>query len=261
MLQRIATALFGAPIILLVAWMGGIYLAAAIAVMLLLIQQELLQLLKAYSLHRGMVFFGGLAIAIAGYWTIPGEMTVVWTGLLLFYLLLAVGLFPKLPPSTLGATLLLVFYPGMLVYLNFIRFLPEGLKWIVIVLLTTWAFDIFGYLVGKRFGNKLMVPELSPKKTWEGFAGGVFAAVITAVFAGSLWMDTTAVGSFALLGLICALFAQSGDLFASALKRQVGAKDSGSLLPGHGGLLDRFDSLLFAAPVAYYYIQWALLGG
>jgi phosphatidate cytidylyltransferase len=145
-------------------------------------------------------------------------------------------------------------------YFMLIRALPDGLSWTMTVLPAIWFSDSGAYVVGKRFGRHAMVPRLSPKKTWEGFAGGV----VWAVFFGALfgWFSSFRAGpdspvglaSGAIMGFVAALCGVLGDLGISMLKRQVGVKDTSNLLGPHGGLLDRIDSWIIAIPAAYFVI-------
>lgn len=124
-----------------------------------------------------------------------------------------------------------------------------------------WLNDSGAYIVGSRIGRRKLWPRISPKKSWEGFWGGVCFAVVAGVMFGTLWSGYFAslpTWSLAVMGGVVALFATWGDLLESACKRTVGVKDSGSLIPGHGGILDRIDSLLMVVPSALVYL--AILG-
>jgi CDP-diglyceride synthetase len=118
--------------------------------------------------------------------------------------------------------------------------------------LIVWANDVFAYLVGVNLGRHKMSPTLSPHKSWEGFAGGLVGAVIVAAFVGRLWIGNVW-RIWIPFGLFVALAAVGGDLLESRFKRAAGVKDSGRLLPGHGGMLDRFDATLGAVPVAFLF--------
>jgi len=111
-----------------------------------------------------------------------------------------------------------------------------------------WINDTFAYLAGSLLGRHQMTPKLSPRKTWEGFAGGFIFSVLSAYLI-CLFTGSFSLSIWLLTGAICSLLGLSGDLFESHIKRRRGLKDSGRLLPGHGGILDRFDSLLFVAPL------------
>lgn len=161
-------------------------------------------------------------------------------------------------------------YVGLLLaYLAVLRGLPDGALWTTVLLLLVWANDSAAYVAGRMFGRTPFAPSISPKKTWEGFAAGVAASVLVG---GALWVGAITIrASFwtappgyvpispypplwamAGLGLAVAVAGPLGDLAKSFVKRQVGVKDAGTLIPGHGGVLDRMDSLMFAGPVVYW---------
>lgn len=114
-----------------------------------------------------------------------------------------------------------------------------------------WSSDSFAFFTGKFFGKHKMAPRISPKKTWEGFAGGVFFTLILGYFIETNFPDLR--GNYIIVGLLVAVFAPFGDLVESQLKRTFGVKDSGNIIPGHGGILDRLDSFIICAPVVYLY--------
>lgn len=125
-----------------------------------------------------------------------------------------------------------------------------GLHWTVLVFAVAWSADILAYLAGSTFGGPKLWPRFSPNKTWSGFIGGILAgAVAGAVMAAWLDMGRLTVFWGAVLGLAAALATMAGDLWESALKRRFGVKDAGNTIPGHGGLLDRVDGLMFAVVV------------
>jgi phosphatidate cytidylyltransferase len=126
----------------------------------------------------------------------------------------------------------------------------QGLYWTVLVFAVAWSADILAYLVGSFVGGPKLWPRFSPNKTWSGFIGGLTAGMIAgAAMAG--WLDMGLLNAFwgGVLGLAAALATMGGDLWESALKRRFGVKDAGNLIPGHGGLLDRVDGLMFAVVV------------
>jgi len=136
--------------------------------------------------------------------------------------------------------------------------LPQGRDWVILALFPTFACDTSAYFVGRALGRHKMAPGISPSKTWEGAAGGVAGAV--AIGLGVSWLFKLPIGMLQTLGLSLAIavFAQTGDLVESLFKRNMGAKDSGKALPGHGGMLDRIDSVVFAGLVVYYYVIWLI---
>lgn len=127
-----------------------------------------------------------------------------------------------------------------------------GLGWFLLALITTWLTDTFAYLAGRAFGKHLMTPVISPKKTWEGFAGGVAGAILIAIIANWCFGIGMRVVIAIVVGILIALAAAVGDLAESLIKRQAGVKDMGTLIPGHGGVMDRIDSHLFVFVVVYY---------
>ncbi|HJW22895.1 MAG TPA: phosphatidate cytidylyltransferase [Candidatus Limnocylindrales bacterium] len=131
-------------------------------------------------------------------------------------------------------------------------FLGGERAWVLILLLTVWTFDTAAYGVGRRFGSRHFIPHISPGKTVEGVVGGTVGAIVVCTLL-VLAVGRPPIAGF-FLGLVIAGSAQVGDLAESMLKRAAGAKESGRLIPGHGGLLDRIDSFLFAAPVAFLYV-------
>lgn len=131
--------------------------------------------------------------------------------------------------------------------------LAAGAAYLWLAFAGTWAADTFAYFVGTKFGKHKLAPAVSPGKTREGTAGGVAGSILGVTAVGGLF--GLPLGHMAAVGLIVGLVAPLGDLVESSIKRYAGVKDSGRLLPGHGGVLDRFDSVMFAAPAVYYYIQ------
>jgi phosphatidate cytidylyltransferase len=126
-----------------------------------------------------------------------------------------------------------------------------GNRLLIFVFLTIWATDTAAYFGGSSFGKHKLAPAISPNKTWEGFFAGFGGSILAAVFSRLIFLDISWMEIIA-MSLAACLFGQIGDLFESGLKRYFGVKDSSALLPGHGGILDRFDSLLFAAPTVYF---------
>lgn len=122
---------------------------------------------------------------------------------------------------------------------------------VLFLFILIWSSDTFAYLTGKFFGKHKMAPKISPKKTWEGYLGGVILTLILSYFIEQNYQDLR--GNWMVVGFLVAAFAPLGDLVESQLKRNFGVKDSGNIIPGHGGILDRLDSFLICAPVVYLY--------
>lgn len=158
---------------------------------------------------------------------------------------------------TLGGVLYLGWLGAHLVAL---RDLPDGTWWFLLVLPVMWVGDGAAYFVGSHFGRHKMFPRVSPKKSWEGYAGGVIAGALGGVLFAGLWhlrAPLITLDKGLLLGVVIAILSPVGDLGESMLKRAVGIKDTSNLLPGHGGVMDRIDSWLWAAVIGYYFILFA----
>ncbi len=132
----------------------------------------------------------------------------------------------------------------------------DGLSWTAIAFLTTWISDTGAYFVGLAIGRHKLWPRISPQKTWEGSVGGLVTGVLGTMLIACL-IDVP-LWHGAAVGALIPIITPFGDFAVSMIKRQVGVKDSGSLIPGHGGMLDRLDSLLFSAVVVYYYVTWVV---
>lgn len=170
----------------------------------------------------------------------------------------------KFTLDDVAVTLLgIIYIPFLLSFVFLIRFLENGfaLAWLVFV--GTFSTDIFAFFVGKLWGKKKLLPEVSPNKTVAGAIGGVVGSIVCTTAYGIFYANSyeglqIAFYHYIALGLVCGTIAQIGDWAASAIKRSVGIKDFGHIMPGHGGLLDRIDSLLFVAPAVYFYLQFII---
>jgi phosphatidate cytidylyltransferase len=139
-----------------------------------------------------------------------------------------------------------------------LRNLENGIALVFFVILVTWLSDTGGFFIGKTLGKHPLAPTLSPKKTIEGLLGGVLFSVIGAIISHFTFIPFFSFGQCVMLGVALALLGAMGDLAESAIKRSVHVKDSGTIIPGHGGVLDRVDSLLFTGPAMYYYVMFSL---
>ena len=150
----------------------------------------------------------------------------------------------------------------MLSYWLSLRSLEDGRNWVYLAMLTTFANDTGAFFIGRARGKHKLAPTISAAKTWEGAIGGlicaILAAIVIAMVLNLISPFTFKYWQIILLGFLVGLFAQLGDLVESLLKRNTGVKESGNLLPGHGGILDRFDSLIFVGAVVYYYVIWVV---
>ncbi len=151
----------------------------------------------------------------------------------------------------------IVYLPGFVSHLFLIRDLPEGRGLIILVLLMTWGADAGAYYIGRAFGKNKLAPRVSPNKTLEGAAGGLATTLATGIIAKLSFLSFLSWGDVGALALLLGIFGQLGDLCESMLKRAAGVKDSSSIIPAHGGLFDKLDSIAFAAPLLYYYMVFA----
>ena len=152
-----------------------------------------------------------------------------------------------------------ILYTGWLLsYLVALRGVDNGRNWVLLALFATFASDTAAFFIGRAWGRIKLEPSISPAKTWEGSIAGIIGAIIVSclfTLATPFQIDM-ALWQAIILGLLVSIFGQLGDLVESLFKRNMGVKDSGKLIPGHGGLLDRMDSVVFAGVLVYYYMLW-----
>jgi len=257
---RVATAIVGGPAVILAAWWGGIPLAVFCLLVSVAGIEEVADMfaLKGVSVSRPVAHFLQVACLLSSF---AGDVTVwaifpVLAGIVSFSMPVLSRRAGDVPRA--GATFLTVMYvPYLLGHLMLMRGLPGGERLIVYCLCVIWGTDTAAYFAGTRLGRHRLCPDLSPKKSWEGAVAGLIAGLGIAVAMGP-WAGLSTTMA-ALLGVVAPVFGEVGDLFESALKRYAGVKDSGRVIPGHGGALDRFDSLLFTAPAVYWLLHFARL--
>lgn len=175
----------------------------------------------------------------------------------LIYAVILVRLYPAVPFMEFSfASAGLIYLPFFSGFLYLVRGMEQGTLLFILIFLCSWLGDTFGYAIGRRFGKHKMTPMLSPKKSVEGLAAELIGVSLTALIFGIIYRNRLSdynlpVLGCAICGLAGSILSVFGDLFASAIKREFGIKDYGTLIPGHGGILDRFDSALFTAPFVY----------
>lgn len=254
--SRIVVSLMLLPLVLGIVWLGGWWLFAAALISGLIALHEL------YVMGRGLrpIVLGGyvgLLLTLVGAeagnvsWMVGGIFSTVFVAFIVF------GFSDARPSATAAISLTLlgvVWVGGGIASLILLRDIPDNGRLVVLtVLIAVFADDTAAFFVGRTIGRHKMAPTISPGKSWEGFVGGTLAATAVAFFAMYDQGFLTNVEALA-LGAAIALSSTLGDLFQSAIKRDLGVKDSGRLLAGHGGVLDRVDSLLWAGPAAFYVV-------
>jgi phosphatidate cytidylyltransferase len=297
LIKRVATAVVLIPLVLLLVLKAPLYVLAIVAgAVALLAIAEFLKLATHYAVQPlGPATYALVGLFFVFVTVISTHRTpLVETTAMLYGLALAAACAPFVfllvamrranlasgYPSAAASVFAFAYIAIPMALLVSIRQQPAGAIWTIYTLLAVWAGDIFAYFVGKSLGRHRMSPEISPKKTWEG----AVASIVASVIAGTLWIQHAPGISSALLraGLIdrrdgmwgpeqpqlwpiillsavVNIAAQLGDLVESLIKRGAGVKDSGTILPGHGGMLDRIDAMLFAVPVVWAYGVWRLM--
>lgn len=249
--RRVATAAVLAPLVLAAIAAGG---AAVYAALLAAGAAASYELSRALALPFAATLVGALAPPVLA---LPFGAEGVLGGVLLGvpWALLWLGVLPRLrnERALLGLLLVPVWVGAPLAFLALISGLEHGRAMLLVTVVGPWVSDAGAYFSGLAAGRHRIFPVLSPAKTLEGSLGGLLATAAAGALAGLL-LPGLSPSTGTVLGLAISVSSQAGDLFESALKRILGLKDLGDLLPGHGGILDRIDSLLFAAPVAYYLI-------
>jgi len=255
-LSRVIVAIIGLPVVLGAVYLGGwwVFSLALIASLVALHEYWLLARPLAPLAPAGYI---GAVLALVGAevggisWTVGG----LFTTFVLAFVLKAISEARAAATIAISGTVMgAVWVGGGLGFLILLREIPaHGRLAAVTVLLAVWAGDTFAYLGGRLLGRHKMAPATSPGKTWEGFVVGT-AATIFVAFVALYHQDFLTIGQSVALGVVVAIAAPIGDLFESLLKRDMEVKDTGTLLGGHGGMLDRLDALLFAAPAAYFVI-------
>jgi phosphatidate cytidylyltransferase len=297
LLKRIATAVVLIPIVMLLVLRAPVPVLAVFAAAVALVTvQEFLKLTESYGvepLRLPAYIFAGLlflllAVSVAG--ETPQLSSLKFVFVVGFASAIAPFIFLTIAmrrsqlagayPAAAASTFSFVYIALPLAMLVQLRQQWAGAFWLLYLLLVVWAGDIFAYFVGRSVGRHLMSPLISPKKTWEGAAASLAAGLIVGclLFTYALQISTFLLrlrlierrdGLFGLekpelwpiilLTVVVNVAAQLGDLVESLIKRGAGVKDSGNILPGHGGMLDRIDALLFAAPVLWFYAVWRVM--
>jgi phosphatidate cytidylyltransferase len=269
---RVVSGILFVPLLILLARAGGLVFLAFVAVEVTLGMTEFYGMMRGRGHHPHMRF--GLLVALGVLWMCyrPWGLPADALATAALMLVLIFGL--RRPErsgevESMAVTALGVLYVGWLsAHLVLLRELPwragteygEGMRYVLLAFLVTWSCDTAAYGVGRVLGRTRPWKTLSPRKSVEGAAGGLVAAVAAAFVARAWFAPFLSVRDALILGALVGVIGQVGDFVESLLKRQSSHGDSSNLIPGHGGVLDRFDSLYFAAPVVYYYLRLVVFG-
>ncbi|STY30436.1 phosphatidate cytidylyltransferase [Legionella wadsworthii] len=254
-LQRLITTLILVPLVLWLIFFGNQWVLAGIVLLIYLAAiKECFQLIP---LENWILRVGFLVLMLTFLWACGYFFTYwLYIGLVIWFLnVLAILTFPAsqkywgYPVIVAGLCLLLL--PLFVQSLIHLYTLPQGKALLVYLLFLIWVSDTGAYLSGKLMGKHKLIPQVSPGKTWEGVLGGIVLSMLIA-WGGYAYFHPVAIVNWFLLALYTIIIAIFGDLFISILKRRCHLKDTGAIIPGHGGILDRLDSLIAALPIFYF---------
>ena len=275
LITRIITGIIGAALTIFIIYEGDWLYFGLVTLLALLGWQEFIKMTRKLEFNLTNTFgFIWLVGLFSAYWFTSVKLLIFFCFLMMSWILLRTVLRHRIvKPLDSAFSLYGLLYIGlgflsmlalrhgeigMGVLGNFPNILLEPSRFIVFLMIfSTWASDTFAFAAGKMWGKTKLCPTISPGKTIEGFIGGFLGTIITAIIFSIIFTFPLVHGI--LLGLIIAIMAPLGDLIESILKRICDVKDSGNLIPGHGGILDRFDSLLFTAPAVWIYIYCIIL--
>ena len=264
MIGRLVTAAVGIPALALVVWVGDPVFTVVVAAVAAVGAFEVCEMSRSRGEAPSRIAAVTLSVALVlssivlSYSPSTPEYVPLLAASIGIGILALIFLFAPLKPLQsrwLGLTLGAAVYPGaLLAHAPLLRGVEQGLEWVVFLLVVTFSTDTSAFFVGKTIGKRPLAPKVSPGKTWEGAIGGFLAAVVAALVAAwALGIDVS-VPVIVALGALMGVVGQAGDLFESKLKRLAGVKESGRLLPGHGGVLDRLDSIVFNLALVYYFV-------
>lgn len=260
-LERAISGILLVIIALVTIILGKDVLFATITIISLI---GLSEILKVFKVHNRLPGFAAYLVAIGYFALLRFEYQEYFMPLFIGYIIILMAIyvftFPKFTSSEIIPCFFSLFYVAvMLSYVYQVRMMEDGLYTVWLIFICSWGCDTCAYLVGVMFGKHKMAPILSPKKSVEGGIGGVVGAallgfVYALIFKGNIHEISNPMVTFPVICAVGGIISQVGDLCASGIKRNNDIKDYGKLIPGHGGVLDRFDSVIFTAPIIFYLI-------
>jgi phosphatidate cytidylyltransferase len=256
---RVASALVLFPLAVWFTFRGGLPFALLAAVAAAVAAAELILMFGGLGVGEAIGVAVAGAIPLMAAFGESGDLLPGWSGLALAgatVVVLGTFLFRQEPleqiPRAVAIVVLSWLYCGLLIAALVALRLRFDVPWVIMAFVVTWGNDTAAYFAGHAFGRHKLFERISPKKTWEGFLGGVAGSVVGALAVRALLLrEELSPGAAVVVGLGAAVLGPLGDLCESMVKRAAGVKDSGKIIPGHGGLLDRIDALLFVAPWVY----------
>ena len=265
--KRAAVALIGVPLVLICSMQGGLLFFLLVTAIALGSAEEFLRMAKVKNgqPRRSVVFFGIVCIFLLTY---INQTEMILPFLTFFAILLFASEVARSGNNAIVDSCVALFavgyFGGLFSYLLAVRELPAlvdvpyqaGGEWIILILVSIWICDTAAYLVGTLYGERKLAPSVSPNKTVEGALGGIVGGMASALLCSLVFVPDISAWHALVIGLLAGIFGQMSDLVESMFKRDAGVKDSSNLLPGHGGVWDRFDSEVLAVPVIYYYIRF-----
>ena len=264
MIGRLVTAAVGVPALALVVWVGDPVFTLVVAAVAAVGAFEVCEMARSRGESPSRVAAVTVTVVLVlstlvlSYSPSTPEYVPLLAASIGIGILALIFLFAPLKPLQsrwLGLTLGAAVYPGaLLAHAPLLRGVEQGLEWVVFLLVVTFSTDTVAFFVGKAIGRRPLAPTISPGKTLEGAIGGFLAAVAAALVAAWALGIYVSVPVIVALGALMGVVGQAGDLFESKLKRLAGVKESGRLLPGHGGVLDRLDSIVFNLALVYYFV-------
>ncbi len=252
---RVITAIIGILLLIFIVFKGKLYLSMSITILSIIGLWEFYSSLNNINIRpiNYMGYLGAIGLFISNAFQVVTVELVFYmiTAILLIILLLN----KKVKILDIATTLLGVIY---IPFFFFHIYKLDGTRYIWLVFLIAFGTDTFAYLVGNLVGEHKLSPKISPNKTIEGALGGIIGSLIITIVFG-YFADIDLIFKLMLLSILASIVSQVGDLVASRIKRIVKIKDFGFIFPGHGGVLDRFDSIIFCAPIIYYYVVYFLI--
>ena len=260
--KRLLTALVIIIPLIAIIWFGGPAYSLTVAIVAALGALEFYGM-KGLSMRHPLTLFGLVWVLLfilcahfeANYTLLVLTSAVVFSLIWLLFCSTVEGAAVNWAWSLTG----IIYIGWMLSHFIPLRGVEGGRDWVFLALFTTIAVDTTAFFVGRTLGRHSLWSKISPGKTWEGTIGGFLGAIVVSLILAAILPTIAVHWQVALLGALIGVFAQLGDLSESMLKRSTGVKDAGWLIPGHGGLLDRLDSILFVVVVVYYYVIWVVV--